>query len=637
MGLLIKLQNGDTQLKSLKFGKDRPGGGDSGQPFIKNPIPINSENPQIFNDFVLRGGIEAPLSAAEDTARLAKYFFDFKSPSGLLFTAKQNLLSKIGTKTEASKGLGYAGGALNEGIYTPASTLIQAGLGFLGSHVTKQGLDPTGLFSLGNILTYQEAIQQNQFRGTEFTPENNRLLALTDAITNNKGIGNFSFIKGYNLNTQNSLISYQGGSDSDVGVGNTNIDFATDNFGVSIKTLTNKPTDEDNSWGKKPYFPSDVSKWINPINLSVQYSNFDEGDDALKTVLESLYVTTSSWADNTVSYNLSSKNKITIFGDRMLPFGVTTDYNKLFPQSIPTTSSTEYPEYITDDGIDSYQYNLPDPYKTQITQFDNRDQLIIDEYTSSISTVLISKGYKPSQIETLEGVSGKDHIQVINRTSSILPSDSINNIKKSKTYTEIYNSRTRAGIKAYNKGQYGIDTTSLIPFKITVVNPKFPQTGSAINFKAYIDTLSDSYNADWSPQVYMGRGEKFYKYNTFSRDISLGFTVVAENKNELFRMYEKLNELAASLAPTYTSAGYMAGNLHRLTIGNYVVGQYGIMTSLTYDVMEESPWEITPGDQVPHYIKVSGIKFTPIHNWRPESFFNTPHDYIYQSVKTNAS
>jgi len=38
MGLLIKLENGDTSLKSLKFGKDRIGGGDSGQPYIQTPI-----------------------------------------------------------------------------------------------------------------------------------------------------------------------------------------------------------------------------------------------------------------------------------------------------------------------------------------------------------------------------------------------------------------------------------------------------------------------------------------------------------------------------------------------------------------------------------------------------------------------
>ena len=38
---LINLQ---TDLKSLKFGKDRPGGGNSGQPFIQTPIPDNQSD-----------------------------------------------------------------------------------------------------------------------------------------------------------------------------------------------------------------------------------------------------------------------------------------------------------------------------------------------------------------------------------------------------------------------------------------------------------------------------------------------------------------------------------------------------------------------------------------------------------------
>ena len=586
MGLLIKLQDGDTQLKSLKFGKDRPGGGDSGQPFIKTPIPTNFKNPQSFNDFILRGGIRAPLDAAKDAARLSKYFFDFKSPSGLLFTAKQNLLSKAGTKTEASKG------SLNEGIYTPLSTLAQAGLGFIGIHFNKQGLDPST-----GVKTYQKAIQQNQFRGTEFDPGGNRLLALTNAVTNNKGINNFSFIENYNLNTQNSLISYNGGSDSNIGIGNTNIRFATDNFGVAIKTLTNK----------------------------------------LGT------------------YKRPSKNEAEKW---KLPFGATTDYNKRFPQAaIPTIASEAYPTYlVATNGSDSYQYNLSGSYKTQITQFGNKNQTpvriinptktSIANYTSSISTILKSKGYKPSHIEKLEVIPGENHIQVTNRTSHFGPTIDGKLIAPSASI-KIYSSKTSRGVTRYNKGENTIDNNSLIPFKIAVVDPRFPQSGSNITFKAYIDTLSDSYGADWASQVYMGRGEKFYKYNTFSRDISLGFTIIAENETELAAMYRKLNILAGSLAPTYTSAGYMAGNLHRLTIGNYVVGQYGIITSLTYDIMEESPWNITPGPQLPYYIRVSGIKFIPIHNWRPESHFNVNsqltstestrsfHPYINQNADTN--
>ena len=161
MGLLIKLQNGDTSLKSLKFGKDRPGGGDSNQPYVQNPIQIEIKNPSFYNDFILRGGILAPIAAANDVVRLSKYFIDLQNPNGILFTAKQNLLSRIGTKTEASKGLGYAGGALNEGVYLPTSTVAQAGVGFTGTHLNKQGIDPTGLFPGASIKNYGDIVFEN--------------------------------------------------------------------------------------------------------------------------------------------------------------------------------------------------------------------------------------------------------------------------------------------------------------------------------------------------------------------------------------------------------------------------------------------------------------------------------------------
>jgi hypothetical protein len=101
-------------------------------------------------------------------------------------------------------------------------------------------------------------------------------------------------------------------------------------------------------------------------------------------------------------------------------------------------------------------------------------------------------------------------------------------------------------------------------------------------------------------------------------------------------MYDQLNTLAASLAPTYTSAGYMAGNLHKITLGNYLVNQYGVMEGLTYTADLDTPWEIIEGDQLPLYIKVSGISFKVIHNFRPESYFNKPHQYIDQNTKTNS-
>jgi hypothetical protein len=55
-------------------------------------------------------------------------FFDFKSPSGPLFIAKQNLLSQTGVETQANL-------KPNEGVYTPLGTLAQSitnipGIGF---------------------------------------------------------------------------------------------------------------------------------------------------------------------------------------------------------------------------------------------------------------------------------------------------------------------------------------------------------------------------------------------------------------------------------------------------------------------------------------------------------------------------
>ena len=177
--LLIKLNNGDTLLKSLKFGKDRPGGGDSGQPYIQTSIEGQAENTAIDGDGIIRGGLTAPSRALEDVTRLSKYFFDFKNPNGILFTVKQNLLSRIAVKAETATGPAYGGftksrtvlgqgvtsdgftennGAINEGIYTPLSTLGQAAVGFLGQHLNKQGLDPTGNFPNASINKYNDIV-----------------------------------------------------------------------------------------------------------------------------------------------------------------------------------------------------------------------------------------------------------------------------------------------------------------------------------------------------------------------------------------------------------------------------------------------------------------------------------------------
>jgi hypothetical protein len=147
-----------------------------------------------------------------------------------------------------------------------------------------------------------------------------------------------------------------------------------------------------------------------------------------------------------------------------------------------------------------------------------------------------------------------------------------------------------------------------------------------IHFRAFLDSISDSYEASWDATKYLGRGENFYTYNGFNRKVSLSWTVAAQSKAELIPMYKKLNYLASTLAPDYSPDGYMRGNLVKLTVGGYFYEQPGFITGLSFDISEDTSWEIgidptggrdTSVSEVPHIIRVKGFSFIPIHEFAP--------------------
>jgi hypothetical protein len=517
MGLFKKLQNGDTQLKSLKFGNDRPDGGSSNQPYIKKDIDEDPKNPSFYNDFITRGGILAPISAAEDTSRLAKYFVDIKNPSGILFTAKQNLLSRTGTKTEASSGAGYGGGALNEGVFTPLSTLGQSLVGFTGTHLNKQGLDPTGLIKGLSITTYQDAIIENQTNSLSVDGTyNNRLVTMLSSISKDISLELYG-VKGYNFNSEaGTLLSYGGGAGSVVGFGRTKIKYATDNNNNPIITL--HPIKPTLNIGR----PS-ISTW--------DYSQFQ----------------------NTTK-NLQSETL------------------EDFRESITKTPENKF--YLTS-----------------------------------------TPGYKNNNIENKFNL-GNPGSRTRDRSNPTSSRSSIDRINSFPIYQSNANQYTPGG---------GLD--DMIQFSIAILNNEdLKPNKNYMHFRAFIDSFSDSYDADWKSISYMGRAEKLHKYSGFDRKISMGFTVAAQSKGEMDMMYEKLNFLASSLAPEYldsSGTGYMAGNIAYITLGDYINDQPGIITSVGLDIPQESPWEITSAQesnnitrQLPHMINVS-INFTPIHKFRP--------------------
>ena len=582
---LIDLQ---TDLKSLKFGKDRFGGGDSGQPFIQNPIIDEpGKLTQADSDFILRGGARAPLNAAEDVARLTKYMFSTKSPSGLLFIAKQNLLSRVAPKTETSKGIGYAGGALNAGVYTPLSTLAQAGVGFLGAHLNKQGLDPTspmtgvvdgGLFPGAGLNRYGDVVKKQDYK--------NRLVTLAKLVKDNgNGEIDFNGVKGYNLFQGDSIIEYGGGPGSKLGIGKTRIKFADQRTGLNNGLI--------------------------PANSKY----FNEGGVKLHTQDTDIYKPynsqTGSSSEYESQYPTLLKNNVIIGSKGGYELGfVTSSYSSLYEESQESKDLLKIGDQ-----------------KSSRDLFNERTAVAPNDQPTYLSS-LNDKYPKPStelnkafNIETRLALGDPGRVKGTYATDVKEKEDVLDKINASPIYTT-----------KNSKGRFKNDYNDIVAFRIGIINPETPSETTYMNFRAFIDSFNDSYDASWKSQEYLGRAEKFYKYGGFNRDISLSFTVVAQSQGEMHGMYQKLNYLASSLAPTYTNYGYMAGNLAKLTFGDYIHEQTGFISSISYEVPQESSWELslTPTigvagrrneknpDELPYMIKVTGFKFTPIHQFRPE-------------------
>jgi hypothetical protein len=198
--------------------------------------------------------------------------------------------------------------------------------------------------------------------------------------------------------------------------------------------------------------------------------------------------------------------------------------------------------------------------------------------------------------------------------------DSINLTPIFKTNSDNFNFITISG-KKYN-------VSDLAKFRIEAVNANNPLGDTNwMVFRAYLSNFSDSYTSDWSYTRYIGRGENLYTYNGFYRSVSIGFKVAALSEDEMIPMYQKLNYLASNMAPNYNN-NIMRGNLMRMTVGNYLYRQPGIIVALTYDIPNDSPWEIAMNEserdgngniiaqkrvlyELPHIINVE-LTFIPI-------------------------
>jgi hypothetical protein len=623
MGLL----NLQTNLKSLKYGKDRPDGGSSNQPYIITDIPSGISTLSNYdNDFILRGGILAGSRTAQDVSRLTQMFVDTKSPNGILFTIKQNALTRLGVKTQAG----------GQEIYLPTSTLAQAGVSAFGLHLYKQGLNPIPLpsnsstislgplgaiSSNGNIITYSQIVKPGNVT-KDIDLFENRLYRIYET----KVLGLPSLVSSNITNPSDTIniFKYGGGPGSILGIGPTYIKFAdqrtgrnntygpeitnTDKYLAGNYQTTRKPGNfilSDGTIGSKNLGTVDPRYY--PMGVSRIYDDYVGGGFNL------IYqVGTNPYTFNNLNDSQSYNNSVYKSGS----FDILNQGNNGV-LTLNWTQTQENGLLNKSRGASSFLPKIQD-FRAILRQDLTKSSIISDapSYATASIETRVNLGNPGTPGNILSYTIGK-----------ILPGDSTARALDTINAKQIYESENVSSK----------DTNDLCKFRIEALDNDFPTRSVFIHFRAFLDSITDSYTSDWSPVKYIGRGENFYNYNGFNRSFSLGWTIAAQSKDELIPMYQKLNYLASNMMPDYSKAGYMRGPLIILTVGGYLYSQPGFMTSLTYTIDESTPWEIGINDkaednidtfegirdvsdksvkELPHVIKAQ-MNFTPIHRFIP--------------------
>ena len=541
----MALRDLQTNLRSLQFGNDTPGGGSSGLPYIKNGLPEDSPAGEYLAgiarnsmDWPLRGGAYSTVASTTDSVRISRFLTDL--PRGYIFTSKQVQLQKSNPRTETG---GFTSRLNTQTYNLNANLLAQVFEQGTGIHIPRPGANANELGPDNPQAKYEWIVSNKD-------TNQNRLVALYSSKIQQDSTGlsldSTSNKLGISLD-DNILLDYEMGPDSLYGDGNTTI-FRTVNTTTSFDRYVSKgftqisynPNFKVLSQNA-PYSSSYIAaKWNIPngfLGIKDIRDDFNLEDNTTYQQSDSAFIRPEA-----VPIGISPINY----------FGNTMGYSALLASR---------------EGND-----LSAPPKLQ------------DFRTASLNNNSLALNYNSSlvRIETRlqlgdPGVRTRGQRKFINQTNGGLGQDKINLLP-------LYQS-SGDPIQANS-------VRDMIKFCIEVINNNEPNTTVPLHFRAYITDLSDNIGAEWDSKRYMGRGENFYTYQGFTREVSFNLKVAAQSKQEMMPLYQKLNYLASSLMPDYNSNGFMKGNLHKLTVGEWFYRTPGILKSMNVSIENDYSWEI---------------------------------------------
>ncbi len=603
----MALINLHTNLKSLRFGNDIQGGGSSGLPYIQPGLPEDSPSGEYLAgiarnsaDWPLRGGTYSTVASTEDSVRISRFLTDF--PNGSIFTAKQVGLQKSNPNIET----GGKTSRLNTQTYNlNANLLAQVFEQGTGIHISRAGananeLGPDGLQNKYEYVVSHKESYDNRLVTLYNTKVNTNLLDTIDSLGAAQTLG-------IPLSNDNILFDYEMGPDSLYGDGNTTIFKATDFKGVSINTgnaskgqvkplielgeIPNYASGKFNSIIRNK-FPRSFSIIKQSEELPEFYTD-DNGNLVPKEsgILNDAYLKQEDINKDLVWNVIETKNTLAqqggteISGDYIRPDQVPAD----IPLINQFGNLTGYSALLSSKDSDLTSYKLQDFRSKSIDPQDPaRSQA--RKYNEPLVNIATRVGIGSP------GGRLKDQRKYINQVN-YGGQDQVNMIPLYADATDPFNGKPEARdlVKfafevINNDGVTGTSLTYKNKKGETVSNSDIVTT--KVHFRAFLTNFLDNHAASWNGQRYMGRGEEFFTYQGFNRDVSFQFKVVAQSKQEMLPLWQKLNYLASSLYPDYSDQGFMRGNLHKLTIGEYFYRTPGILKSMNISVDDNYPWEI---------------------------------------------
>ena len=586
----MPLINFKTDLKSLQYGNDRPGGGSSGLPYIISPSPdelVQTTDPTsiLFSDFYaankntldfpIRGGnlttddVGRPitLAGAIDRSRINAFLND--KTRGAIFKLKQQGLQATNPNIQVPSafttldvtGVDIFNRKFNKGyqslpitrIYNAnaRATLTQVTLQGTGDHIVRHGLSPSVQTNYRNTyeyyVTYNNTPTSNRLSvlyQTKITP--NRVFISTTTEGKNKNILDLLAASNtYGVSLLGSeIFNYSGGPDSTYGVGYTIIKRGTDTTQATEKAAT----------------------LYNAFTLTYQQlleQNTQQGSDQ----------------------NIRQK-----IGATLHDFRTELD-----------TATAQPGNYLTS------EYNwTPDNY-----------------------------GSRPWYSPATKGDQGavETRRRIIYTDVNEAKIDKVNALSPFS-----YNADDDDPWFAGFAGGGGDSAKDIIKFAFECLDNDTPGDAVGLIFRAYLTSFTDNHQAEYNSFKYLGRGETFRTYQGFDRSISFGFKIAAQSRSEMKPLYNKLNHLISQTYPDYSAnSKLMRSSVVKLTIGDYLYRVSGFLESVNINVLTDAAWEIALDaegidkdmNQVPQMLEVQ-CTFKPIHDFLPRraTYLNPSAPYI---------